>query len=576
MKIGFLVSLICGLAYFFVFEGINWGIPSSSKIALAMDKSLDNDDFYESLVKSRNLVYKDSKSHLFASPSYRNDEFKAKERIVVDYRKDGVTFYLANYMRHYYLCSHDPDENGVFNGLSNMNPSKFDFNPHYFTYGGGYIYPLAAWYKVLSWMNIVKLVPDMRYYFRNVDEMGKLYTAGRTLAALMGTLGILILVLFEYKISATFFWPAILALLCFTSPIIVLWSKFIKPHFYLLPFSMLCVVSSHRFHATKNSRYFLWAMFLCGLVAGIALTTSVLILFPLIVYLRGAFEARFAIRPAAKDLAAGFLLFAAGLLLMNPYYILSPQELHAEISWVSSALHVSGGMESIYNYFRYGLGILPSLLFLAAACVGVYFRKTSGAFNLMLLLFILLISPMVYRLPSLPGDIRWATFSLPLVFFYTIEIFRRQKGAQFWLRPLVLACALIGIADAARFRTYSVNDSKDATSTRIQAGNWMNSATGTAGIGYFYDVIPWTCPPINFSRHRITVYGNIAELFSDADRPEYFVLANIHTYALTKEQLRRLYGLYRIVKVFQNSQDLLEIPSTLVSANSTIYVLKRI
>ncbi|MBI4801352.1 MAG: hypothetical protein HY796_02400 [Elusimicrobia bacterium] len=576
MKRGLLICLVCALSWFFVFDGIDWGVPSSGRMALAMDEGLKNEDFYDSLVKARNLVYKDTKSAVFASPSYRNDEFKAKDRIVVDYAKDGVTFYFSNYLRHYFLCSHNPDENAVFNGLSNMNPSKLDFNPHFFFYGGGYIYPLAAWYKALSWVKAVKLVPDMRHYFRNPDDMGGLYTSGRALSALMGTLGILMLVLFEYKLIGTLFWPAILALLCFTSPMIVLWSKILKPHFYLLPFSTMCIMASYRFFDTKNARYFRGAMFLCGVVAGIALTTSILTLFPLMAYLRNSLEARPEMKVAAKDLAAGTLLFGTGLLMLNPYYVLSPQELLAEMKYVSSTLHVSGGMTSIYNFFRYGLGILPSVLFIAAACIGVYYRKITGAFNFMLLLLILLVSPMVYRLPNLPADIRWATFILPLSFFYTVEILRQKKKPQAWLRALVLACALVSVADAFRFRTYCVNDSRAATSTRLQAGEWINDNTGTASIGHLYDIIPWTFPPVKFTKHRMIVYGSLEELFRDADKPQYFVYSDVQRYARTKEQEKRFYELYRLEKGFHNTREPLELSSTLTPANEPIYVLKRI
>ncbi|OGS55079.1 MAG: hypothetical protein A3J79_01185 [Elusimicrobia bacterium RIFOXYB2_FULL_62_6] len=576
MKKGLLVCLVCALAWFFVFAGIDWGVPSSARMSLVMDERLKNDAFYDSLVAARNLVYKDTKNVLFAAPSRRTDEFAAKDRIVVDYKKDGVTFYFSNYMRHYFLCSHDPDENMVFNALSNMHPAKLDFNPHFFVYGGGFLYPLGAYYKALSLAGALVLVPDMKHYFRNPDDMGRMYLSGRVLAAVLGTLGILLLVLFEFNRSGTFFWPAALALMCFTSPILILWSKITKPHFYVLPFVMLCVVAVHRFLETKDKRWFRRAMALCGVVAGIALTTGLFAALPLMAYFYIARETRPPLKVVAKDLALGVLLAALALVLLNPYYVLSPKELLADLSWISATVHVSGGLVSIWHFFRFGLGLGPSLLFLAAVCAALLRRKTAGASNWMLLGLILLVSPIVYRLPNLPADIRWTTFILPLCFFFTVELLRRQQVPQTWLKALVLACALAGFADALRVRTYCVNDSREATSTRMQAGKWINENTGGAGIGHLYDIIPWTFPPVRLAEHRLTVYGGIEELFKDAERPEYFVQGDIERYALTKEHEKRLYELYRLEKEFHNSVRLVDITSTLVPANGSIYVYKRL
>lgn len=574
MKKLLLVLWVCALACVFVFIGINWGVPSSRRIALMSDEDTAKEGFFDSLSAARKVVYKDTKSPIFSSPFYRNDELKAQDRWVIDYKKDGANLYFANAMRHYFLCSNDPDENTVFIALANFSPSRLDFNPHLYFYGGGYLYPLAAALKAASYTGLLHLVGDLKYYYKNVDEMGRMYIAGRSFGAVMGTLGILMLVLFEFRLSGSVFWSAALAGACFLSPVIVTMSKALKPHYYVIFFAVSCLLLTHRFFLTKERKFLMGAMFLCGWMAGAAVNSAIYALLPALVYLNALGEERPGARRVLKDAALGCSLFAAGLLICNPYWLVTPGEVIAESKYLNEWINYTYSLTPLYYTLRHGIGKYLAVPFVIALCAGVYLRKKAGTFNFILLVFILATAVVLSRLPRWPLNARYATFLLPLYFFYLVEMSRLVKWRRPVLRALFVLLAALGVPEALNQVSYCGNDSAAATSTRTQAGKWINENTGTAGIGHTENIIPWTFPPIKLTQHRITVYQGFDDWYADADKPRYFVYSDVSDY-FYKEGVNRLYEYYKLAKEFKNDPDAFKNQCGFYQANIPIYVLEK-
>ncbi|MCX5792760.1 MAG: hypothetical protein NTY45_11200, partial [Elusimicrobia bacterium] len=490
-----------------------------------------------------------------------------------DYKKDGITFRFANYMRHYYLCTCDPDESGSVNALSNLKPAKLEFNPHHSMYGGGYFYPLAAALKTASLPGLVRLVPDMRYYFENPDEMGRFYTVARLAGAAAGTLGLLLLLFFFYTRAGGLFWPAVLAALLFLSPVIGPASKTMKPHFPVILFSALCLLLTRKFFSAGHKRYFLAAVFVCGLMAGTVLYSGILVLLPLLIY--------FTVRPgtdtpaaAVKDLAAALGLLCAGALLVNPYWVISPGETLASLAIINNKTPTPYSPSSLYFLFRYGLGGGAAILFFTALFFGLRQWKALETFNRALLLFLAVVTLGLGKLPSDPGYSRYAIFIIPFFSLFAVDVLR-TLSAQKYLRLLALAAVMLGAADAWRMRTYAVNDARGTTNTRLLAGEWLNANTGTAAIGHFCDLIPWTFPPVRLTDHRITVYASVDDLAADKELPEYLVTSGYQLYGLTGGQTTKFRSLYRLEKEFKNPVEVLPDAWRLFAMNMTISVYRR-
>lgn len=570
-KIMLAVSVIL-LSWLFVFSGISWGVPSALKISLLLDKSLHTPGTYGSMVKARDVVYRDTKDHVLASPFFRTDEFAAQDRIVVDYKKTGETFRFSNYLRHFFLCSSDPDEAGVVNGLSNLKPAQRSFNPHHSFYGGGYFYPLAASLKALSLAGAIKLIPDMTYYFSNPDELGKFYTAARAAGAAAGVLGVFVLSLFALRLGRELFWPAVLAALCFLSPIVGIASKLMKPHFPLVLLSAACIMIVHAYLQNRDRRYLFSAYFVCGLMIGSIISSVVFGLLPVLACVQVWRETRPGAARLAKDIAAGLLLAAAGALLVNPYWAVTPGETLLALKVTNDKTPTNFNLESLLLFFRYGLGV-PGLLAGTAVFLGIRQWKSLGAFNRVLLQFLVPAALLMGKIPPHPASARYCIFVLPAFLLFTTEVLRLQ-GRQKVFRALALVCLLLGAADAMRFRSYSVNDADPQRSTRILAAGWISANAGNASIGHIADLIPWTFPPIRLDGHKVVVYGDASVLLADKDQPDYFINGGPHLYGLTPEQEKEFNECYVLAEEFRNSPEILENSWRLGAQNTPIFIYR--
>ncbi|MCD6407714.1 hypothetical protein J7L87_01525, partial [bacterium] len=137
---------------FLVLTGIKWGLPSKKIKRMYFSDARELNQILEK-VKKINIrkTWEISK--------------KRREKLPRSYFNLIRTFH--------------PDEEIIIKSLSNMNPEKFDFNPHYFVYPAFFIYIVGGVLFLLHLFEVVKLIPDITFYFLNPDEMAKLYLTGR-------------------------------------------------------------------------------------------------------------------------------------------------------------------------------------------------------------------------------------------------------------------------------------------------------------------------------------------------------------------------------------------------------------
>jgi len=100
----FLISILF-LSFLLNSAGIDWGVPSII----------------------RNRLYFENEAEIRKSLEGITEEKVVKSKTLYKDELVGETF---NPIRSYH-----PDESQFIKGLSNMNPKKLDFNPHYFWYG---------------------------------------------------------------------------------------------------------------------------------------------------------------------------------------------------------------------------------------------------------------------------------------------------------------------------------------------------------------------------------------------------------------------------------------------------------
>ncbi len=82
------------------------------------------------------------------------------------------------------------DESIILMALSEMNPSKFDFNPHHFNNGTSYFYLTGITLKVCSLLGIFTLSSNMDFYRHNIKSAEMMFAIGRYMSIFFGILTI--------------------------------------------------------------------------------------------------------------------------------------------------------------------------------------------------------------------------------------------------------------------------------------------------------------------------------------------------------------------------------------------------
>lgn len=174
----FLAALCLGLA------GINWDRPSSARAERVLSPDWDRAGLFNALTSGWQDIYDRSRG---STPVLAEIEGKYSTRLKgtakADPGKGLPPGFLLNSYRSMLIRSRYPDESLPLSDLAQMKPAKLDFRPPSFLYGGGYLYPLGAWYFALSKTGAVKRLP-MRGMLEDPDALGRIFTAGRIISAL--------------------------------------------------------------------------------------------------------------------------------------------------------------------------------------------------------------------------------------------------------------------------------------------------------------------------------------------------------------------------------------------------------
>ncbi|MFC2173473.1 ArnT family glycosyltransferase [Acidobacteriota bacterium] len=91
-----------------------------------------------------------------------------------------------------YYFSYKSDENIYIRTIGGFDPSRLDFNPHFFYWGAWHFYELAAALKVADLAGFIQAVPEKSYYREHPEELAKIYLTGRYLSVLYSVLTVVL------------------------------------------------------------------------------------------------------------------------------------------------------------------------------------------------------------------------------------------------------------------------------------------------------------------------------------------------------------------------------------------------
>ena len=513
----FLMSLIA-----IMLCGNQWGLLTQKKLELL---NVSNERLTEIAEESseefqRKIGSEDSTYKVFGS-----DEETANRR-----------------MRRFLLYTHEPDEYYVLLALSRMKPGQFNFNTYSMEYGNTFLIPLGIVIKTCDWIGTTKIL-TLKEYLLNPLEFHSLYRIGRGLMLINLFFFILLYYYFGKKMSAAdaFAWH-LSAAFVLSSSIIVEYYHIIKPHAFVLPLILLSLYFLYRYHTSETIYdFYLSSLFAGAAVAGI-LNASIFVLLLLITFKR----------KHIRKLLIAILFLSAGFLIFNNHYLLEfrtaifyPMRIY---DYYFSAKPAVGNSDYLNAtriiIFATGLPgfILISALTIRAILIGSGFEKRIAAVIIIHHLFF----SSALRLVS--NNYLWARYYCYIFVLAGFLMWMYLKKTE-WRKLAVLTLCLVIAFQIVRASEISLNlvgDSSDATSTRANAGMWINSRIPEGSRIYVSAPsgrwAPFNTPYFAFERFVAC---------KEPETAEYLVMVNYdHGSEL---DIKNIPGSFRLIKKFSNT-----------------------
>lgn len=257
------------------------------------------------------------------------------------------------------LQSFHTNEQFILMAIARMRPLEFDFNPHFFSYPGLFIYLVAAGLLACSLFGFIVIEPAKAFYLTHLDLLGRFFLVGRVISALFAVSCVVFLYLLVRRrcgervaLWAAFFLSA--------SPVF-----FINAHYMIADVpQLLWIILGFEFSlcALENGRTrdYLLAGLMIGLAASTKYTGGLVCVVLVLAHLtRSRREGRNLVRSLlAGRLALAGLIALVVFVAWNPYFILSSVEAWDKFLYIlRDAFGVLSQEEDhLYWYFAGGSG----------------------------------------------------------------------------------------------------------------------------------------------------------------------------------------------------------------------------
>lgn len=510
----FVLGIALFISLFLNTYGIWGGIPTKERTNLV---------FSEAQIKGLSKIMKETREELYQRTKYFGSPLIGYKNCIYKIILDGTEYKFSKFSlagsRSFLIRSCYPDEHQVLVVLGRMNPERLDFNPHYFLYGGIYIYLIGACIKIASLLKLFPLTGDITYYFLHPDVMGKFFVIGRCVGALVGVLAIYIIyligtLLYDKKTGL------LAAIFLSIMPASVIYAHYLKPHVFNLPWFLLAFYYSCKIlHEEKISNYLLGGFF-AGISCGILLSFGTIFILILLAHSikRISCNKKHPIFLCEKGIIFSFLLAIIGFIVVNPYLLVSLKEAIAEYRFLSGFFPFN---LSFKNIILYATVTLPAALGWPLFCViliGILyalFKKEKEGILLILFTF-----PLCFYLISITTFIHYGIWILPFFIILSSRLLgiglKGGKIRRYITKSIILFVFLYTFSYSFAYdRIFKGRDIK------TEAGKWIaeNIEEGSS-VGFYRPLTPYAHPPINILKYNVSwIKGNnkISSL------PQYFV-----------------------------------------------------
>jgi len=507
----FLIIILSLLFILLHLYGINWGVQSK-KISYLV---FGNNRLLEKLIPVMLETHEEIREMqiYYGAPytfDYRGDEIKTVE---INGEKQ-INKEIINSCRSYLTRSSGADEQAVIVALSKMNPQKFNFDPHFYEYGGIYLYPMGLFFYVLSKIKLITLTSDMSFYFLNPDEIGKLYTSGRVFGAIGALLSIVVFYFLCRELFIDKKLVYFLTLFYGTAPGFVLWSHYLKPFSYGMLWFLLALWAVVKFYKSNREKYLYLSALFAGLSFGTLLTYGY-------IYLAVFLSILFSVKDykwKLKNLFLTLIIFLTTFFITNPYVLLSRKEFIQELAYLRNYWHRDISIEAmkvfVFDTMRYGLAT-PLWFILLTGFIGSLVYKPEKINWLFAFLFL----PAFFYFAFTTAH--WVHYS---IFLYPILIISAGLSISRVGQKKMIILLLSGIVIYTFLYTSSYVKILGERNIRMEAGEWINENIPSGSkVGLLEAPSPWRTPPFRFLEYELII-SQERDIIKK-EQPEYFIVS---------------------------------------------------
>jgi hypothetical protein len=474
--------------------GIGWGVPSVV----------------------RNCLYFAKEAEVRASLEDVTPEAVAQSMTAERERLAGSRF---NPIRSYH-----PDESNFIKSVSNMNPRRLDFNPHFFYHGPLYIYLFGAVLGAGALTGAIEVTQDILFYFLHPEAIARFYLAGRLLSA-FASAGCVFL---TFGIAAALYDRAtgfVAAAALAVCPLLVINAHYVYVDTTALFFVCAAALCAVRLLAADTWRWHVLAGVACGLAAATKYPAGIVgLLVPVAGWLRsrgGAARWRAAVGP--RPLVAGACALGA-FLVVCPFPIIASGEFFGTFFGASVKAGFST-FPSWQGFPFYARALYHGMGFPLAACAAVGLVVLAAKRGRGDLLVAAAVAGGYLFFASV--GFRYDRYILVLVPFLCIAA-ARAVTALGRRRPAAAGVlAAVAVMPSLLF-TVGYDRVFAARNVRTTAGLWLAEYVPAGSrIGVTRQPFQFEQPPINERRYRLCILG-LDKAVLAREKPDVVVLNEIN------------------------------------------------
>lgn len=524
MKFKLTLAALAAAALVFAAAGLGWDLPSDARASRMLAPQWNRVEFFDKLASGWEEIYKQAAGTTpLAAEAAGKYSTRLKGSFNTDFKAPLPEPELWNSYRSMLIRSRYPDEALPLSDLARMKPAKLDLRPPSFLYGGGYLYPLGAYYFALSKAGAVKPL-TLRATLEKPDTLGRIYLAGRLMSA-ASFAGICLLVfLIARRLEISLAYAAYAAAL--TLPALGIHARYLTPHLWAAFWALSAVYFSLRSLPALELKPLLAAGACLGLAAGSYWSAAHASVFILAVLLSPGGETP---RPAAlKRIAQAAGLAAAVFLALNPYL---------PFNWAEAAYEFfPGGPSSgpaaetgLYILFAKILPVTLGPVFAVLVPAGCLWGIFSGRPLLSYLsaATLLLAFPISATINAdFPSGVRrfypWLLTGVMIGIIFLGRITVKLKPA---LRAGIFSLALApGLVMSAAYALLFI-DAAGPRSTFYRMADKLDSMPAGGALGMMEFPQPAYMPAFRLDRWRLRLADEAAlRAMAAGERPEYLLL----------------------------------------------------